>query len=65
MHQTTKDSGEDRERALRMLALQLVAQLPADQREANRTLELARLLLNEYVHTKTDDSFRRGLRCVT
>ncbi|KAA0117849.1 hypothetical protein CIW48_26970 [Methylobacterium sp. P1-11] len=55
---------EDRERALRMLAIQLVGQLPADQREANYTLELARELLNGFLHRKSEDA-RQPLRCVT
>ncbi len=58
------DGGEDRERALRMLAIQLVSQLPTDLREANYTLELARQVLNEFLHKKPDES-RRPLRCVT
>ncbi len=58
------DCIEDRERALRMLAMQLVSQLPADLRDANYTLELANRLLNEFLHKK-DDAARKPLRCVT
>lgn len=56
--------GEDRERALRMLAMQLVAQLPADGNEANRVLSLARELLNEFLLAESP-SEKRSLRCVT
>lgn len=58
------DDGEDRERAMRMLAMQIVAQLPSDPREANYILGLAREFLNEFLNKKPDEN-RKPLRCVT
>lgn len=53
-----------RERALRMLALQIAAQLPEDQEEANLVLQLAAGVLNDFLHDKQSDK-KRALRCVT
>lgn len=41
-----------RERALRMLALQILQQLPDDQQEAQRVLAMARQELDEFVHAE-------------
>lgn len=57
-------TGEDRERAMRMLAIQIVAQLPADGNEANRVLCLARELLNDFLLAQSPAE-KRSLRCVT
>lgn len=55
---------EDRERALRMLALQIVGQLPTNLAEADYTLDLAKALLTDFLHGKPDRA-RPPLRIVT
>jgi len=64
MNDEQPNGSEDRERALRMLALQIVGQLPANFAEAEQTLEYARALLTDYLHSKPGKS-RQPLRIVT
>lgn len=57
---------DDRERQLRRLALQIVAQLPVSQAEANRVLEYASDCLNAFIfeHDRRPLRSPPDLRCV-
>lgn len=50
MPQKSEGARLARERALRMLALQIIQQLPDSQDEAHRVLELAKQELDDFVH---------------
>lgn len=50
MNKADGSDARERERALRMLAVQLLGQLPADHAEACRVLEHTRRLLDEFLH---------------
>lgn len=50
MSQQEVDQRQDRERALRMLAVQILGQLPADQTEARMVLDHTRRLLDDFLH---------------
>lgn len=59
-NQGANDVDARRERALRMMALQLVQQLPEDQHEAQRVLMLAREVLDGFLFAQADQRLNNG-----
>ena len=65
MPKTPTTDHTSRERALRMLALQIVGQLPAESGEAERVLQYALKLLKEFLHEDKPPPQRSHLRSVS